>query len=234
MGPFLAAALPVLGNLAGNLIGSLVQGRHNKNLAKYQNAYNSPQAQMNRFRKAGLNPNLIYTQGSSGNMSPIPTTDYQSDFANLGSQYVGTQLAQTQSDVGQQKILESQAKVQVMAAKKDLINQNPLMRPEYVDALVKQMMSTAKLKQQEERIMTQPVSTEAATAGEAKVLLDLQTLGQKYDLQNADKDIKAQILNSETFRAEILRVQKEWLTDKKITAQHVWQALMMMLTQMLK
>ncbi len=36
-----------------------------------QNQYNSPQAQMARFKEAGLNPNLIYGQGNSGNASPI-------------------------------------------------------------------------------------------------------------------------------------------------------------------
>ena len=32
-----------------------------------QNAYNTPEAQMARFKAAGLNPHLIYGQGSAGN-----------------------------------------------------------------------------------------------------------------------------------------------------------------------
>lgn len=55
----------------------------NKELAEYayskdlemwnlQNAYNSPQEQMKRFKEAGLNPNLIYGQGSSGNATTMP------------------------------------------------------------------------------------------------------------------------------------------------------------------
>jgi len=48
-----------------------------------QNAYNTPQAQMQRFAAAGLNPNLIYGQGSGGNASsPAP---YQP--ANLQYRY---------------------------------------------------------------------------------------------------------------------------------------------------
>lgn len=35
----------------------------------FMNQYNSPQAQMQRFIDAGLNPHLIYGQGSSGNQS---------------------------------------------------------------------------------------------------------------------------------------------------------------------
>lgn len=38
-----------------------------------QNLYNSPQAQMDRFKQAGLNPHLIYGQGSAGNaQAPAP------------------------------------------------------------------------------------------------------------------------------------------------------------------
>lgn len=55
----------------------------NKQMAEYsyskdlemwnrQNAYNSPEAQMERFKSAGLNPNLIYGQGSSGNATTLP------------------------------------------------------------------------------------------------------------------------------------------------------------------
>lgn len=42
-----------------------------------QNDYNSPQAQMARFQEAGLNPNLIYGQGNSGNAGSVQTPDVQ-------------------------------------------------------------------------------------------------------------------------------------------------------------
>lgn len=38
-----------------------------------QNLYNSPEAQMARFKAAGLNPNLIYGQGNAGNASSPPS-----------------------------------------------------------------------------------------------------------------------------------------------------------------
>lgn len=37
-----------------------------------QNAYNSPAAQMQRMKEAGLNPNLMYGQGTTGNATAIP------------------------------------------------------------------------------------------------------------------------------------------------------------------
>lgn len=52
-----------------------------------QNAYNSPMEQMKRFGAAGLNPNLIYGQGSSGNSSKFP--EYQAP--NLQYRYEAPQ-----------------------------------------------------------------------------------------------------------------------------------------------
>lgn len=43
-----------------------------------QNEYNSPSAQMERFKTAGLNPNLVFGAGNPGNAGSIPTPDVQS------------------------------------------------------------------------------------------------------------------------------------------------------------
>lgn len=48
------------------------QNQYNLDMWKMQADYNSPQAQMQRFSEAGLNPNLIYGQGSNGNMANAP------------------------------------------------------------------------------------------------------------------------------------------------------------------
>lgn len=52
----------------------LAQYQWNKNLEMWnlQNQYNSPAAQMRRFKQAGLNPNLIYGQGNAGNATTLP------------------------------------------------------------------------------------------------------------------------------------------------------------------
>nr|QJB19328.1 MAG: DNA pilot protein [Microvirus sp.] len=42
------------------------------------NEYNSPSAQMQRFKAAGLNPNLMYGQGSSGEASPVRSSSVPS------------------------------------------------------------------------------------------------------------------------------------------------------------
>lgn len=88
-----AAAIPAAASLVGGAQNSAAQADANRDsqrwsLAMYerqkkdnldfwnlQNSYNSPQAQMQRFQQAGLNPHLIYGQGNSGNASPVSTPD---------------------------------------------------------------------------------------------------------------------------------------------------------------
>lgn len=43
--------------------------RNNRAMWDLMNEYNTPAAQMQRFKDAGLNPNLVYSQASSGNAS---------------------------------------------------------------------------------------------------------------------------------------------------------------------
>lgn len=54
-----------------------------------QNQYNSPSAQMDRYRAAGLNPHLVATRGSSGNATTMP--QYQQVRSQHGSAGSGIQ-----------------------------------------------------------------------------------------------------------------------------------------------
>lgn len=100
------------------------QNKANRELAKYQydlnteawnaqNAYNTPQSQMDRFRQAGLNPSLMYGSGAggggSGNASQYPQYNaprMEQEFAPLNtggmmgmlSQYQEFRMRQAQID----------------------------------------------------------------------------------------------------------------------------------------
>lgn len=86
-----------------------------------QNAYNSPAAQMQRLREAGLNPHLVYGNGADAQGGIVRSTDVKSwnpqapDFSQVGSiagQYFDIQArAQTVNNLkAQNTILEEQAK----------------------------------------------------------------------------------------------------------------------------
>lgn len=81
--PLPALAAPIIGaglDALTGLLGNQSTNKANKELAEYQyqkdlemwnrsNEYNTPAAQMQRYKDAGLNPNLMYGQGNSGNVS---------------------------------------------------------------------------------------------------------------------------------------------------------------------
>ena len=82
-----AAASGIVGSLFG--IGSRRKAYHrskklmdkrfdmDKQMWDYQNAYNTPAAQMKRLKQAGLNPALMYGQGNTGNASQMPSSQFQ-------------------------------------------------------------------------------------------------------------------------------------------------------------
>lgn len=71
------------------------QADQNLNLWNLNNEYNSPSSQMRRYREAGLNPNLIYGEGSSASAgnSSSPARGYESPTlqrAQVDNSYVAT------------------------------------------------------------------------------------------------------------------------------------------------
>lgn len=58
------------------------QADQNLNLWNLNNEYNTPAAQMERYKEAGLNPHLMYGQGSSGNSSS-PSEGFQAPRLNV-------------------------------------------------------------------------------------------------------------------------------------------------------
>lgn len=76
--PAIIGGVSSLVNAVGGSQSQRSANEKNMEIARYQNqwnldqwhrenAYNSPQAQMQRFKNAGLNPNMIYGQGTPGN-----------------------------------------------------------------------------------------------------------------------------------------------------------------------
>lgn len=245
--PFLLAGMNVLGNLAG----AGMQGRINRRLAgyqhgqnmellKYQLDYNSPANQMQRFQDAGLNKNLVYGQGSPGNMESAPRypdikpPDVQMATSGIATQVQQARLLSAQADLTEQKVDESGIKQNLMKAQTDLTNANPNLNKAYVNAMVMNLESIARLKKQESDFMTSnSVSTGATTQGQAKMMLEINNLAQRNGLNEADQKIKAQILSSKMFQNQLQEIQVRWMKDKEITPQHIYLGIMMLLQKMM-
>lgn len=105
----------------------LAEYQYNKELEMWnrQNEYNSPKAQMSRFSEAGLNPNLIYGQGTAGNATQIPRYQApqmqrapQVDYLGMITSVLGTYLDFKQRDAQidlqreqRNKVIQETAKV---------------------------------------------------------------------------------------------------------------------------
>lgn len=111
---FIPAIIGGAAALAGGLVGGFMnrksqssankvniqlareQQQFEQKMVQMQNEYNSPVAQMKRYADAGLNPNLVYSQGNPGNQTSLPSYqradvkpaqfNFQQDMANAVAQ----------------------------------------------------------------------------------------------------------------------------------------------------
>lgn len=247
--PFIAKGIDIL----GANYGAEKQADYNMELARYQNRFNArmlrqqleydtPANQRKRMEEAGYNPHLFYGQGTPGNQgtpqksASIQPADFQTAFMNIGTDIARMRLMAAQTDLTNQKTEESGTKQDLMQAQSNLVKANPYMRKEYVDSLVLQLSSTAKIKEQEMQFLTigqVDAGQFKGTAGFVKMQMEVEQLAQKLGLNSADQKIKAQILQSQEFKNAILEVQKKWMTEKEITPQHIYQGIMLLLSKMM-
>lgn len=83
------AALPVISQ-AGSLLGGIFQRRYDRKMYREMQDYNSPRAQMQRYREAGLSPYLIYGAANAGNVSTPAPSELPADQVGKGIQeYIG-------------------------------------------------------------------------------------------------------------------------------------------------
>lgn len=215
----------------------------NMELVKYQQDYDSPAQQMARYRAAGLNENLIYGQGTPGNMGspmvqpqlpPARMDAPDASYGPVGSEFMGNMLAQSQMGLVQAKTVESQGKAGVLDAQERLINANPHLNPSYINALVTNLESIAAIKAQEAKFLTSEQKySGTSTRGEQKMILEIEQLAQKIGLNTQDLQIKAKIIQSKELENALKEIQKKWLEDGDITPQHIYQGIMMLLSKMM-
>lgn len=237
-------------NTAAGMFGQKKAYKYNKRLAaytfeknmellKYQLDYNSPKSQMARYAEAGLNPNLIYGQGTPGNMESRPEypqvkgPDY-SFLANLGTQIAQSNLMAAQTDLTKVKTQESGVKQDLMRQQENVLKANPYLNEAYVNAMVTNIESIAKLKEQEANFMTQGQKYEGyTTQGEKKMYLQIEQMAQQYGLNDADQKLKAEILQSKKFQNELQKIQLDWMKNGDITPQHLYMGLMLLLQKLM-
>lgn len=87
--------------------------QQNKEMVNLQNQYNTPLSQMQRYKDAGLNPNLIYGQGTPGNQSQIAQYQAPRMESNVRPHVDPMSMLMNYMDLNQQSATLQQSQEQV-------------------------------------------------------------------------------------------------------------------------
>lgn len=236
------------------IVGVIIQSGSNKDLAEYQadrneeylkqqQDYDSPKSQMDRFSEAGLNPSLMYGQGSTGNMGAplsfpnINPTDFSGAFRSVGqagltalqTRIMNAELMQKES-----KAVESMARTGLIEVQTEIAKNNPQLNPAVTKAMGESWISAAQIKASEATLAKQKSDFATKTVkgidefgtyrnqsnGYRKMIAELETLEQKYNLGRADQKIKGEVLESKEFQNRLQEIQVRFMEDGDLTPAH--------------
>ena len=163
-----------------------------------QNAYNTPKQQMQRFKEAGLNPNLIYKQ--SNESAPIRSTDYVAPQLNEGLlDVLGKSNAIEVQDLNKEsmKLRNQNQELQndILRAQAEDLKQKPAIQNTLSQASYDNLVEGTNLKRQErsQRDTTNPL--EVIKMERQNKILDEQFKGlsQNNQFQKLSQPIQLQI-----------------------------------------
>lgn len=175
-----------------------------------QNLYNSPEAQMARFKSAGLNPHLIYGQGNPGNASsPVNYQPARVQYDYAAGNYGATiqSILPTLMSVGtwMQQMRSSEAQIQST-------NTNTQRAQQVIDYLVE--MNPKLLEQMSNRLSLFPYQRDATRFATDTANLKLFQNEQEFRYQYGDDLYKNYGSSYEGPRAPISGMKKVQLLQQ--------------------
>lgn len=224
----------------------MAQWQHDRNwdLLQYQLNYDLPKNQMQRLKDAGLNPHLMYGQGSPGNQgSPmrypeVQPGDYQSAYRSAGEflpLMSQTALAASQVQATDAKTQQTYAITALNKLQEKVLSKNPLLNDEGYKAMIQSLIASAQIKQGQAGITQniadwQPVMSQNAAV---KMQREIDILDQRFKLNSLDSQIKSEVLKSKEFQNAILEIQKKFIADGEIGSQQILQFIQLLLMKSL-
>lgn len=185
----------------------------NERMWERQNVYNDPQAQMQRFTNAGLNPNLIYGQGVSGaagNAGAVQGYN-KAEAENVSRGYSGfadiAQIANTSQQTSNLKAQEDNVKADTVNKAIEAINKTTEGERSKFDLdLLKELRETSvdAAKADTERKIQEAAGATIETRIKSKT--------EQIRINNASKQLQiaAETLNGKQLENKIIKLQKEW------------------------
>lgn len=212
-----------------------------------QRLYDSPEAQMARYKAAGLNPHLIYggSGGSAGGAFPVDAGSPgqasiqppSASYGSLGTSFLAAGQTMANTALAEARTSETKMNTVLKEVLIDVAKTNPMLRPDVADAVAGMTLRVAELKKAEASYMKNSWVDRDRDHSErvyvAKIRADLEADFQRLGLNTADLAIKNKILESKGFENFLKEVQVKWMKDGEFTWSHAWQAGMLILNKMM-
>lgn len=220
----------------------------NKKLQAEQREYDSPSAVMARYKAAGLNPHLIYGGGSASGggafpFSAQPTSNQvaapDASFPDVAPSYMEAARTASSIELQRQKTSESIQSEALKNAQTRIAEMNPMLNKDVAAAVVSSMEAVATAKANEARAWwnlrerTSDGLYERYRLGDKKIEAEVEAMSQRLGLNTADLDLKNKVLESKEFENAMLEIQKKFLVDGDLSPDHIFKAVMLILSKMI-
>lgn len=180
----------------------------NINLWRMQNEYNTPAQQMQRFRDAGLNPNLIYSQGNPGNAVQLSRPDVQPTQFRMNEQAFANMGRQSLDSI--YDIQLKQAQVDNLRAQNSVIKQ---------DAILKSALTRSTLTGEQQKRFDLDFASELRGTSADYQREKLRNLKTQTDY-TLNRDVREALINSSNLSEAIQRIETMKLQRAK-TSQEI-------------
>lgn len=215
----------------------------NKELQAEQRLYDHPEAHKKRFIEAGLNPNLIYGNGSqagmafpidAGGLPPARIDSPDATVSNPVAPFIAASQGVANVGMQQARMQESAIRRQALAIQNEIAKTNPMLNPDVALAVTSEMIATADYKRMVAWKWTDvPAGQNRQALIWEKIEREIQLEMQRLGLNTTDQEIKNKILESKEFENVVKELNAKWLSDSNVTPEHIRQGLMLILSKML-
>lgn len=227
------------------------QFRRERALQEEHRRYDSPQAQMQRFIEAGLNPHMIYGGGSGSAGQAFPIHAPQMPGVNVGSvdasypdvvsPFLAASQVQASTALQAAKTDESVLKQALIKVQTEIAATNPMLSPGVAKNVAEEMEATALLKARQAQFRkahwfedhTPDGMARARRVYVAEIEMQIEAMAQRLGLNTSDLAIKNSIFESKEFDNALKEIQMNWLKNGDVTPEHIRQGLMLLLSKMI-